>query len=88
MSFSLSIEAANRAIQYSSEAVEHLSANVKTMNDVVNSNFAGLEDPAFQRYLELSAQMQDMLMQVSDKMEQIEEYCKKVIRWIQEYSET
>lgn len=88
MAFTISAEAANKAIQYSSEAIQALAANMNTMDTVVNSNFSGLQDPSFRRYIELSEQMQGMLREVGTKIEAVQEYCQKVIRWIQEYGET
>ncbi|MBR2296053.1 MAG: hypothetical protein IKA43_01445 [Clostridia bacterium] len=86
--FTISAEAAGKAIQYSSEAVEKLSSNMRLLDTNVNSNFQGLQDPSIKKYLELSEQMQEMLRQVGDKMTQVEDYCKKVIAWIQDYTET
>lgn len=84
----LSKEAAMKAIRYSNEAREQLMTNINVMDNNVNSQFSGLQDPAFKRYLELSGQMQDMLKQISGKMESISDYCQSVIRWIDTYSES
>lgn len=82
----LSKDACMRAITYSNEAREQLMTNISVMDNNVNSQFAGLQDPAFNRYLELSSQMQGMLKQIGVKMEAISEYCQLVIRWIDDYS--
>lgn len=82
----LSKDACMKAITYSAETNGQLLANMNLMNNNVNSQFAGLQDPAFRRYLELSNQMHIMLKQISGKIEAISEYCKSVIRWIDEYS--
>ena len=83
----LSKEAAMKAINYSDEARDQLMANINIMDNNVNSQFSGLQDPAFKRYLELSGQMQDMLKQISGKMDEISQYCQSVIRWIDSYNE-
>ena len=83
----LSEKAAMDAIRYSNEAREQLIANVNIMDNNVNSQFSGLQDPSLKRYLELSGQMQDMLKQISGKMESISDYCQSVIQWIRNYSE-
>ena len=44
--FTISAEAAGKAIQYSSEAVEKLSSNMRLLDTNVNSNFQGLQDPS------------------------------------------
>lgn len=82
----LSKDACMRAITYSNEASEQLVTNISVMDNNVNSQFTGLQDPAFNRYLELSSQMQGMLKQIGGKMEAISEYCQSVIRWIDDYS--
>lgn len=83
----LSREAAMKAISYSEEARNSLLTNINIMDNGVNSQFAGLTDPTFKKYLELSGQMQEMLRQVGNKMDNIAEYCRKVIRWIDDYSD-
>lgn len=82
----LSKDACMRAITYSNEANEQLMTNISVMDNNVNSQFTGLQDPAFNRYLELSSQMQGMLKQIGGKMEAIAEYCQSVIHWIDDYS--
>ncbi len=83
----LSTEAAKRAITYSNEAREELMSNINIMDNEVNGNFTGLQDPTFQKYLQLSEQMQELLKQVGQKMDAIAEYCQSVIQWIQAYNE-
>lgn len=83
----LSREAAMKAISYSDEAQKKLMANINVMDNNVNSHFTGLQDPTFKKYLELSGQMQEMLRQVSGKMNEISEYCQSVIRWIDDFSD-
>ncbi len=84
----LSQKAAQDAIKYSEEARDQLMMNINVMDNNVNSQFSGLKDPAFRRYLELSGQMQDLLKQISGKMDEVSEYCQKMIAFIKAYSET
>ena len=79
--------AAQKAIVYSKEAHEKLTANANIMNEKVNRRFIGLKDPTYISYLELSIQMQEMLGQVGQKMEAITQYCEKVSRWIDTYND-
>lgn len=83
----LSKAAAQKAIVYSKEAHEKLTANANIMNEKVNRRFIGLKDPTYISYLELSIQMQEMLGQVGQKMEAISQYCEKVSRWIDTYND-
>lgn len=83
----LSKEAAMKAIAYSNDARDQLRMNISVMDNNVNSQFSDLQDPAFKRYLEMSGQMQDLLKQISGKMDGISQYCESVIRWIDSYSE-
>ncbi len=83
----LSREAAMKAIAYSSEARDQLLSNAGILDNNVNSQFSGLTDPSIKKYVQLSEQMHGTLRQLGAKMDEISEYCKKVIRWIDEYSE-
>ena len=67
----ISKEAAQKAITYSQEAYEKLSANANFLNQQVNTRFIGLKDPTYVSYLELSMQMQELLGQVGQKMAHI-----------------
>ncbi|MBQ2810341.1 MAG: hypothetical protein IJF11_05555 [Clostridia bacterium] len=88
MKFKISERAANEAIKLSNEAAEDLSMNMRVLDSDVNAKFAGLQDPTIKKYLELSEEMQIMLRTVSDKMEQIETYCRRIIQWINDYRNT
>ena len=83
----LSKYACMKAISYSKEASDALVQNANIMDNNVNSNFSGLQDPAFQKYLQLSEQMQNYLRQISAKMDDVARYCESVMRWMDEYNE-
>ena len=83
----VSEKAAMKAITYSDEARDQLMTNIRIMDNDVNSQFSGLQDPSFKRYLELSGQMQDLLARIGGKMEEISNYCQSVISWIRKYRE-
>ena len=87
MSIKISKYAAQKVIEQSREASENLNRNMEIMDRRINYQFIGLKDPAFISYLELSMQMQEMLKQVSGKMEAVSEYCQKVINWIDQYGD-
>lgn len=82
----LSVEAAQKAKMYSKDASQQLLTNINIMDNEVNSQFSGLQDPSFQRYLELSAQMQAMINSIRQKMDSIESYCDEIIDWILHYA--
>ncbi len=83
----LSKEAAMKAIAFSKEAHNQLMLNINVMDNNVNSQFSGLQDPAFKRYLEMSGRMQEMLKQIGGKIDEISKYCESVVLWIDSYSE-
>lgn len=85
MAIKLSKEACRQAISYSREASESLQHNATIMDTNVNSQFAGLQDPAFAKYLSMSDDMQSYLRQISARMEDIANYCESVIKWMEEY---
>ncbi len=84
----LSEDACKKAISYSEEASAALLKELTIMDNDVNSCFQGIQDPAILKYLQLSSQMQEMIKQVSGKMNEISDYCQKVIRWIEIYKQT
>ena len=84
----LSKPAAKKAISYSKVAYEKLTANASIMDRRVNTRFAGLKDPAYISYLELSCQMQELIGQIGQKMDSISKYCEAMIRWIDTYNES
>ena len=86
MAIKLSKDACMKAIAYSNDAREELMTNIGVMDNNVNSQFSGLQDPSFRR-LELSGNMQEMLKQIGVKMDAISQYCQSVMRWIDAYSE-
>ena len=87
MKFTISKYAAQQVIDQSKEAAENLNRNMQLMDRQINSQFIGLKDPAFISYLELSMQMQEVLKQISGKMEAVSDYCQKVITWIDQYGD-
>lgn len=87
MAIKLSKDACQRAITYSREASESLTQNANVMDNNVNAQFSALQDPAFQKYLQLSEQMQQYLRQISQKMDDVGRYCERIMRWMDEYNE-
>ena len=83
----MSKQAAQKAIDYSTEAHEKLLANANLMNEKVNVRFIGLKDPSYVSYLELAIQMQELIGQGGRKMEAISDYSQKIINWIDTYNE-
>ena len=87
MAIKLSKDACMRAIEYSREASESLNQNANVMDNNVNAQFAGLQDPAFQKYLQLSEQLQINLRLITEKMDDVARYCESVMRWMDEYND-
>lgn len=85
MAIKLSKEACRRAMTYSKDASSSLQQNANVMDNSVNSQFSGLQDPAFQKYMKLSEDMQNYLRQISERMDEVARYCEGVIRWMEEY---
>ena len=81
----LSESAAMKIIEYSNSTGEELLTNVRIMDSNVNSNFEGLNDPVIKRYLELSEDLNDAIKQISQKTNDVAEYCKAVLNWIDTY---
>ena len=87
MAIKLSKNACMKVISFSREASESLNQNANVMDNNVNSQFSGLQDPTFQKYLQLSEQMQNHLRQITEKMDDVARYCESVMRWMDEYND-
>lgn len=83
----VSKSAASKVISFTEEAYNALIANIRAMDGRVNSQFAGMVDPALKRYAVLSEKLQNNLRQIGTNMEAISKYCKAVIRWIDDYGQ-
>lgn len=77
--------AVQQAKRYSEETRDALLNNVTIMDNNINSQFAGLQDPTFQSYLQLSEQLQTSIKQVGVKLDEISQYCQEVINWINKF---
>jgi len=84
----LSIPAAKRAIEESQQTREALMRNLKLLDDVVNEGFRGLLDPTIKAYLKMSDEVSEMLRKIGMSMDACEDYCRRIINWIIEYSNT
>lgn len=85
--FQLSKAAAQSAIYYSTETREKLLNNIKIMDNNVYSLFATLKDPTLKKYVELSTQVDKLLIQITQRLDDISSYCRQVITWIDKYNE-
>ncbi len=84
----LSISAAKKAIEASQQTHEALIRNIKLLDDLVNDQFRGLTDPTIKAYLKMSDEIRDTLLKIGRSMDACEEYCRRIIDWIIEYSNT
>lgn len=85
MAIMLSREAALKVIEYSKDTRLQLLSNANILDNNVNAQFEGLNDPSVQKYVQLSEQMHNSLNLLGAKLEEIENYCQRVIRFIDEY---
>ena len=81
----LSTSSALKIIDYSNRTGQELLTNVKVLNDDVNSQFRGLNDPVIKKYLELSEELNDSIKIICQKTNDVSDYCKTVINWIEMY---
>lgn len=83
----LSKEAAKKAKNLTEDAFFTLEANTKNLNDQVGLLLLNLNDkPSTKKYDEMMSEIQSLLNQLRNNFNDIEEYCDKVIRWIDEYN--
>ena len=65
----ISKNAALKAIEYSRQTQDDLLSNIRIMDDNVNSEFEGLQDPTIIKYLELSDQLKEKMILITNKLE-------------------
>lgn len=83
----LSKDAAKKAKSLTEDAFLTLEANTKNLNDRVGSLLLNLNDkPSTKKYDEMMSEIRSLLNQLRNNFNDIEEYCDKVIRWIDEYN--
>lgn len=83
----LSKEAAIKAKRLTEEAFLELESNTKSLNDQVGLQLMNLNDkPSTKKYDEMMMEIQSLLNQLRNNFNDINEYCDKVIRWIDEYN--
>lgn len=86
MSKTISIPAAQAVIMYSEDTIDKLNTELVRLDFEVNSKFIGLTDPAIIKYNEMSENMRNTLMQICTKMQEVSDYCREVIRWVENYT--
>ena len=85
MASTFSREAIANVKYYTEETRGMLQQNVQIMDRHVNAKFQGLQDPTYQKYLELSENMQLLITQITVRMSSIEKYCDAVTSWMDNY---
>lgn len=78
---------AHKLRDYSNDANDKLSFNAERVNEELFSKL-DLGDPVCQSFRTDFCRMQDLFGQISVKINDVSKYCDKVIRWIDEYTET
>ena len=82
----LSKETAMEVIKRTNETREQLKNNVRMMETNVNRNFEQIRDPSVKKYLQLQDTVKQNLGIMFEEMDNVVEYCKYIIRWIDEYN--
>jgi len=83
----LSKDAAIKAKKLTEDAFLELESNNKFLNDQISMQLMNLNDkPSTKKYDEMMSEIQSLMSQLRNNFNDINEYCDKVIRWIDEYN--
>ena len=83
----LSKDAAIKAKKLTEYAFLELESNNKSLNDQISMQLMNLNDkPSTKKYDEMMSEIQSLMSQLRNNFNDINEYCDKVIRWIDEYN--
>ncbi len=83
----LSKDAAIKAQKLTRDVFLELEANNKQLNDQVSLQMMNLNDtPSRKKYDEMMMEIQSLMSQLRNNFNDINDYCDRVIRWIDEYN--
>lgn len=83
----LSKDAAIKAKKLTEDAFLELESNNKFLNNQISMQLMNLNDkPSTKKYDEMMSEIQSLMSQLRNNFNDINEYCDKVIRWIDEYN--
>lgn len=83
--YQISRKAVEAAKKQAGESAEYLRNNTDIMNNEVYSILEGLTDPIAREYMSLSEELERALHMVNDKLDQLQDYCGRVIAWMDEF---
>ena len=83
----ISKSAVLKAIEISNQTKDDLLTNIQIMDENVNSEFEGLQDPTISNYLALSDKLKEKLVLITTKLDSISSYCEEVARWVDKYTD-
>ena len=75
-----------RGKEYCVDSKEQLLKNNNTMNEGINNLFSDVSDPSIKKYIELNDVLSEALEKVARKMDDLGEYCDKVLAWYDKYN--
>ena len=75
-----------RGKEYCDDSKSQILKNNRTMNDGIKNLFANITDPSIKKYMELNDVLSEALVNVTRKIDDISEYCNKVLAWYDKYN--
>ena len=83
----LSKDAAIKAKKLTQDTFVDLEANNKQLNDKIEMLLLNLNDkPTTKKYAEMMSEIQSIMSQLRNNFNDVEDFCDKIIRWIDEYN--
>lgn len=75
-----------RGKELCADSKEQILKNSNTMNENINTLFKDIFDPSIKKYIELNDVLSEALEKVTRKMDDLGEYCDKVLTWYDKYN--
>lgn len=84
----ISKSAVLKAQKYTKEAYLNLAANNKKLNDDISRELTNLRDvPSTKKYAEMMSQIEELMDQLRNNVNDIDDFCERMIIWIDAYNE-
>ena len=75
-----------RGKEYCDDSKDQILKNSNAMNDGIKELFQNITDPSIKKYMELNDVLSEALVNVTRKIDDISEYCNKVLAWYDKYN--
>ena len=87
MSIKMSRDACIKAQHITEDTYTELINNTKQLESQFNAQLLNLNDkPTTKKYMEMMSEIQSLMSKIRNNFNDIDDYCDRVIKWIDEYN--